>query len=270
MNNTATIIDARMHKIRTDLDRFALMVVVAGSIGNAQNSDTFRHPKLADVGAYLPSGTSLQANLRDLTSDLQLDQQMAAALAALLCRAAFARDLAAAVAVADHATTGAAPLADAVRRLASLCFVARNVVDRSIFDRQGDARSAEQQHIDSLLKAVAAGGTPCLDHNGGISIPGWAERRQIGRQAAALEVSINHATQRYAAILVNASATGIGISGISHIPIGAAIVVHLLNDHRVEGRIIWTKHGHSGIALSQPLDRSILDQISRRSRGDHI
>ena len=61
------------------------------------------------------------------------------------------------------------------------------------------------------------------------------------------------------------SAADIGISGIGHVPVGATIVVHLLNDHRLEGRIIWTKHGHTGIALLQPLDGSALDPISSYS-----
>lgn len=108
--------------------------------------------------------------------------------------------------------------------------------------------------VVGFLKNCVAGGSPCLDENGDLEIPGWAERRKAAR------VSIQHVAQAstggafFDVSVLNASTVGLGLTGDAKS--GQRTTVIFPDGRQVSGTVKWSEDGRFGLQLDHPLAKS--------------
>lgn len=138
------------------------------------------------------------------------------------------------------ATVGKAAI-EAVSRHASAAALAR---------QEGKIKA-----ICEVLDAAAAGRSPCIDVNGHVAVPFWTERRVSRQTRFDLHVYllVNGGIQRVA--VLDASAQGLGVSGLKNVAVGDAVDLVLQSDHShlIAGRVIWESGDRAGIALDEPI-----------------
>jgi hypothetical protein len=258
--DAATALGRRI-ALKAELERTALLIAIAGSIANAHARGIRCRAPLATVPAYLAARHDLLAAVASFTTNDAIDSAVGPALGALHAKLVFARD----IALIDVASTvveiDATSLADAIRRLASLCFIVRNVVDRAV-DPSGRMQNGEhRKNIDALLRSVSAGATPCLDRSGAVSVPGWAERRLDRRHRAAASVLVGTHRDVHWATVQNASATGLCLGDLPGLAVGETVTIHLRDRSMHAGRVVWSIDDQAGIALDVRLSTDALQAL---------
>jgi hypothetical protein len=104
-----------------------------------------------------------------------------------------------------------------------------------------------------LLEQASSGLSPCIDHDGHLSLPGWAERRKEQRLATTLPVMIRLGSKRYPAVLRNLSSGGMEIATGFMVPTGTRLIVEWGGVRQYPGRICWCDGRVAGIGLDKPL-----------------
>jgi hypothetical protein len=231
------------------------MLGIAGSVANALHRKTpcSTHPdRILD---HLPNVMDLIDHVARIAAAKDIVPDLDAALCAFATHLAFTRDLIVSMtgAAAAHSADREI-IADSLRRLASLCFVVRNLVGR-IVDRMGTAHAANQDRaIDRMLQLVSAGGSPCLDSSGNLCIHGWAERRVGGRSQTGVNVLVDINGRRCPARIVDASRTGLGLSHITDTQINDDIMIQCPDGSTMRGIVVWARDGSAGVQLHQHMD----------------
>lgn len=123
-------------------------------------------------------------------------------------------------------------------------------------DPDGQGAAATQDGILNLLNAAAQGGHPCVEAQGGIVIPGWAERRRHRRFAADLTVDIEIAGLNHVVRVFDVSAGGLGLSGLDRVMAGTAATARVPDGRRLSGTIAWAANGRAGLKFRTPLQAS--------------
>ena len=120
-----------------------------------------------------------------------------------------------------------------------------------------DNRQASQK-VPDLLAETASGGTPCIEPDGCIVIPGWAERRADPRQSIDFQVGLRAGATFGSARAVDVSSYGLGLSEVlfettaSILP-GDSVRVKLPDGRILTGEFAWIAGSKAGITLAQPL-----------------
>ena len=116
---------------------------------------------------------------------------------------------------------------------------------------RGDTIAKTQVWVLEALKAAAAGDTPCIDHTGGICLPGWIERRRDPRIAIECAAILIGQGRERDVVIVDVSMRGLGLVGeaIAGQPAG----ITLAGGRALKGRVEWAIRGRFGMALDQPL-----------------
>ena len=261
-------VDCHISALRAELDNFAMMVAIAGSIGNALERGDACTAGFSAISAYLPSCDGIAAARQLLEAPKQADAQLTAALDTLQTRAAFARDLAGAALKTGEPYPDTAPVADSVRRLASLCFVVRGVLEIASRDKAPTNKDDTRRRVDAVLRRVSSGETPCLNSQGLVSVSGWAEQRKVERQLSELAIVVEHRGRHVNGRLINASATGLGLAGVDDVELNDNVTIHLPGGTCCAGRVAWVGPGRAGIVLKRALPPEILSTLAASAGGD--
>lgn len=104
-----------------------------------------------------------------------------------------------------------------------------------------------------LLCNVLDGKHPCLDRDGRLSVPNWAERRGSKRYPCRVEVSVVSARQIQSGTVKNFSAEGLGITGLSGFELNERVTVKRLVGDDIPGRIQRTDENWTGVAMDKGL-----------------
>lgn len=104
-----------------------------------------------------------------------------------------------------------------------------------------------------LLSNVLSGKHPCLDRDGRLSVPNWAERRGSKRYPCRLEVSVVSERQTQPGIVKNFSAEGLGITGLSGFELNERVTIKRLVGDEITGRIQRTDDNWTGVVLDKGL-----------------
>jgi hypothetical protein len=248
--------------LKLELERIALLIAVAGSIANAHAYKRTCSMALMDADTYLTPRFKLLDALHLFGKAGALEAAAAPALSALHSKLAFTRDLLSAR-TSPLGTVDPAAVSDAVRRLASLCFIVRNVVDRVVDPTEAYQAPAQRRQVDALLRAVAAGGMPCLDDDGTVSVPGWAERRIDGRARTDASVLVSFDGKLRWTTVTDVSRTGLGLVGLDGVLPGARLTVHTRNRTSHSAQVVWTLGDRAGLDLDRPMSRSTLEVLLR-------
>lgn len=247
-----------------ELESFSVMTAIAGSIANALERKMSCEFQISDVRAYLPSGAGLRTTLDRYAPDNAQETELAAAINALGARASFTRDIA--LAIETSAQTGPADpalVADPARRLASMCFVVRNIYERTC----GRAPLEGARRVDQLLRQVSGGEASCLDASGKLRVPGWVERRANGRRHSTATAVIEWSGREMVAPVENASTMGIGVVAGESLPVGGTVVVTFEEGTARYARVIWQDGMRAGLVFNEPLGSSLLATLGRNPAG---
>ena len=115
---------------------------------------------------------------------------------------------------------------------------------------------AHWPELRHLLILVRDGETPCIDGNGDLLFPHWADRRGADRRV--LNTSAWHCVgeQRRPVVLADISMTGFGLTGCRDILAGSPVSVLLASGRVLSGVAIWSRDGRAGVRLREPLTRN--------------
>lgn len=104
-----------------------------------------------------------------------------------------------------------------------------------------------------LLSNVLDGKHPCLDRDGRLSVPNWAERRGSKRYPCRVEVSVVSERQTQSGIVRNFSAEGLGITGLSGFEFDEKVTVKRLVGDDITGRIQRADENWTGVVMDKGL-----------------
>lgn len=107
---------------------------------------------------------------------------------------------------------------------------------------------------EAIVLDAAQGARPCIDAAGGITVPGWAEKRKAARYAVNRPARALIDGVTIAVFIKDASMTGVGLAKVPRETLpGRAITIILAGDERITGRIAWSRNGAAGVSLDQSL-----------------
>lgn len=107
---------------------------------------------------------------------------------------------------------------------------------------------------EAVVTDAAQGAWPCIDATGGITVPGWAEKRKAARYAVNRPARALIDGVTIPVFIKDASITGLGLTKVPRETLsGSAVTIILAGDERIAGRIAWSRNGAAGVALDQPL-----------------
>ncbi|MGI9514061.1 MAG: PilZ domain-containing protein [Anderseniella sp.] len=104
-----------------------------------------------------------------------------------------------------------------------------------------------------LLTNVLAGKHPCLDRDGNLSVPNWAERRGSKRYPCRVEVDVVSERQTQTGILRNFSAEGLGITGLSGFAMNERVTVKRIDGDDISGCIQRIDEKWTGVLMDKAL-----------------
>lgn len=146
--------------------------------------------------------------------------------------------------------------------LAHVADVWRKVCDQTIdtlyelnaivIGEQGTNMQFDDAAVLMMLATARDGGHPNCDHVG-LTVPGWADRRQERRYAIDLPARIDAAGLVAAVRICDISRTGLGMCDAPHLDPGAAISVHLPDGRQLQGEVKWSSNSRVGMEFATPL-----------------
>lgn len=106
--------------------------------------------------------------------------------------------------------------------------------------------------VQSILADVALGMAPCVDDQGAVTVPAWAERRQIRRLHRNLHLHVMAGDRIERVLITNASDNGIGIIGLRGVQVGDGIEILIGPGRTLPATIVWVRGDQVGIAYDSP------------------
>jgi PilZ domain len=120
----------------------------------------------------------------------------------------------------------------------------------------GQAASAHDQrfdHLCHLLEDAQGRRHPCVEADGCVVVPGWAERRRQPRVSTNLPAEIQFGPVTYDISIVDVSQGGLGLDGNQVLLAGDVVSVLIPDGRSLKGRIAWVAGTKAGLELADPL-----------------
>lgn len=111
------------------------------------------------------------------------------------------------------------------------------------------SKGLPQDQLLGILRAAAAGGHPCVEADGCVIVPGWAERRKHLRQAAVFAVTITVGDEVQTARAFDIARGGIGLDGVSCLASGQEVDLTLPDGRILPAKIAWVGGSKAGATL---------------------
>ncbi|HRD76084.1 MAG TPA: PilZ domain-containing protein [Hyphomicrobiaceae bacterium] len=241
--------------IRAELEAVAVLVAVSASVVAAIASGRQGRSLAKSIDTYLPLELALVTHVAAPLLASEPGIELLADVRAFEIRLDLLRRMSRAFAAdAREGTPGRSGvaidiLADGWR---SLCETAIAVLEATAGLTEVDREHAS--HLSSLLARAEAGHADCIDADGAISIPGWAERRRHQRFPLAETATLVIGDAIHPVTISDASIGGLGICDAPGLVRVQEVAVRLKDGRRLSGRIAWTRGNQSGLKLEMPLD----------------
>jgi PilZ domain len=250
-----------LRAVQQEVETGATFVAVSASISNALSTEldgrmsasallTYAPPKMPILAAALPrliDGGELPEIVRscqDFEARVSLARRMALAYADESSRNA------------SKKTVNLSALQDA---LAHACNSAVEFLEalNAQTGRSAEGSTRNRPLLDRLASA-AQGHHPCVEEDGCIVIPGWAERRRHKRQAIDIKIEILTKQGVFLARAFDVSCSGFGLAEIPGAALGCLTLGNPLRlkvpDGRVlSGTVAWVTTSKAGVQLSPNL-----------------
>ena len=243
----------------SEIEVTSVFVAVSASLANAQSDDGLAE-KLSreSLISYLPpesavfAASALDVMRLDADASILMTMQMFHARLALAKRMSLA--FAAECVPAGVSRIGAKDtLADAWQRTCSAAFTAAQAIRQALSEVGDGSIRPRTMRVGDLLRAAQRGECPCVESDGSVVIPGWAERRRSRRQRIEIECMVVHEDTASPARLHDLSCGGLGLTGPLVAPRGSPVTVELSCGRKLPGVVAWTSGDRWGVRLDAPL-----------------
>lgn len=248
-------------QLRDDILRTGLLIAVTSGIANALESG---QPKISPylLEVYAPSDSPFVRTLVDALLITAVPLDVSRSIQSFTARLTLAQRMGSAFGSLAPAQTGAPStvdvevLADAWRRAAAAAVEAVGALNAALrgVDPSNALVPSAMKATLNLLYEAKLGEPVCIDPQGRISIPGWAERRSEKRTTLGLEAAAIVGKLLYRVTIRDASTTGLGLAGAIEGEPGAKALIKLPGNRQLSGRIAWNDGRRSGIELDERLD----------------
>lgn len=239
-----------LKQFQAELHHLAVLVCVMTSAANALENRLDDRSLAAMIVDFCPKQPTLSYPAQELAL-LAAGDQIVEDLQDLQARLSFAQMLTKHLdgkfrKNVDASTGDIEILADAWRRTSARMLAVLNGL--------GISRAECGTLVVGFLKNCLAGGSPCLNENGGLEIPGWAERRKATRISVQQTAQASTGGALFDVSVLNASTVGLGLTGDAKS--GQRTKVIFADGREVSGTVKWSEDGRFGLQLDQPLAKS--------------
>lgn len=240
-----------------EVESMSVFIAVSASIANALQCQP---PGCAisteALDSYLPPDPLIYNSVTLELIELDRDGDVIAAQQLLHTRLALAQRLSKAYVRAG--ANGSSEflrdtLADAWQRTCGAALGAAMSLRGPLMDSMPELSRARSMRVSDLLRAAQRGEHPCVHADGGIVVPGWAERRRIRRQSIDVVARLERPGRADDVRVVDISQGGLGFSGLSDTVRGEAAVIAFECGRRLAGTIAWTSGDRAGLKLAEPI-----------------
>jgi hypothetical protein len=217
------------------------------------NSGTFSDPVSVLIG-YAPT-TSVAVGLMNCNSRLALAKILTQRLK---YEVGVDRDESRNVALEVHS--------DAWRRICEAILSTMDDIERYLKQSNEPVEAAALdccKWASALLRRAAEGRSPCVNEQGLIEVPTWAERRIDKREVINVPARIHVGDKHEDVSVIDISKNGIGLSG--DVRLGDNVTVELAGGLKCSGVVKWRKDGRFGLQLAQPMDVCDSDREALRT-----
>lgn len=145
--------------------------------------------------------------------------------------------------IADAWTRACTALLDWHERLAALLPDGHPVAG----GRDGEAEAL------GMLRQAAAGGTTCIDADGLLTLPGWAERRRDKRRTTSIAATILFGLDTLDCRIEDMSRGGLQVALDAHLPVDTPVALMLPAGRMLTGAVRWSGEGRLGVEFEHPL-----------------
>lgn len=112
--------------------------------------------------------------------------------------------------------------------------------------------AARFERVSAALLDASEGGSPCLQSDGCVEVPGILERRKFERHDVFWMAWLTHQGEPLSAAVRDISRGGAGLDCEIPLPLGASVVLEI-RDRHVPARVVWTGTGRVGIEFDRAL-----------------
>lgn len=144
-------------------------------------------------------------------------------------------------------------LEDAWRYTCRASLEANDTIRICLSESGFDEPPAVNANGEALLRAAERGEQPCVDRDGNVTVPGWAENRQAKRVAVNLPAIAYYRGLKQTVVIDNASKSGLGLAGLDGAIPGRMISLAVEGGETLSGMIIWSRGKNTGIKLDETL-----------------
>lgn len=236
--------------LKAEIVNAAVLIAAAASLANAIEAGGPDAPSPKALAVYVPPpATTLAAALERLIGE-DVDVEVCHALQSYAARLALAQRMSASFAEQAAGSNLVDPeiLADAWRRTCAAARAALSAIEA--LDRV--PAQATELRVTDLLAQAEAGRQPCLDPDGRVTIPGWAERRRETRHDMRADAIARFPNGTVSVVIRDASLSGLGLEMDRRSKPGERVSL-TIGSRELTGEIAWADGRRAGLKLDQRL-----------------
>jgi hypothetical protein len=247
--------EAAVDRLHNELETQLLRICIAGSLVNAAARQSNLSSNASSLSVFLPSCAELASALQDRSS-IDLSNNLRAALNQFIARLRGVIELTQSWQRClqdphSHGATSTSALATHWQLVARDGFVVLLAFQACAIGRPTDKLSSVRPLVAPLLKAVRAGGSPCLTADGHLQIPQVLERRTSVRRPVMIEAACSCCGMDSPGMIVEASATGARLRGASCAVKNAVLALEVAG-HTIETIVVWVDGAEAGLLFIDP------------------
>ena len=144
-------------------------------------------------------------------------------------------------------------LSDAWRKACGSAQTALKALKQEMSQHGAPAPARQAVALLDLLEVAGRGLHPCVEPDGCVIVPGWAERRQHRRVKVDLEAEASLGLSQQTVQIFDISSGGMGLTGLTNPRRGDALTVKLASGRRLRGSVAWVAGSKAGMRFQQPL-----------------
>lgn len=242
--------------LKAEAETAATLAVVSASIANALDRAESARPSVRCLRTFSPPELSLfSASATALIAE-ETAANLVPALQDFAARISFARQMS--LAFVSDLSSGARSidretLCHAWRKACSSAQRAIEALNTELGQLTAVIAPEPPTHLVAHLEEAASGHAPCVEPDGCVIVPGWAERRRSRRVKVDLSAEVHLGSAVAKARVFDLSAGGMGLIGLNNSRRGDSVTVALESGRRFRGTIVWVTGEKAGVRFQQAL-----------------